>query len=301
MTDTMIQNIFSLTQNSQYPEIWDVRMHQLPPITQFDSFECHFVIYPYNREIGADDLTIHPFQEYVEDILDNQKSLYTPIHDATDRQFGLTLSLLVMGFVMLIGGNTPFSVEALVSLIGAYIAGKELWIDIERYLLKITKSTRLRYFKGYYAYQFERNTTFTQYSVLARRNRYTHTALVPEQIDYIEQSNSKTVRMYYKTEDIPANTQHAHVFSYHIPPEVAQKIVSDGFLWGVKISLNKDTFWGSQHTEWYQSLDNGEAGCLDMMGKWHKDAVFQRKTLTFSKWKFYKSHSVCPKQRLFVE
>lgn len=114
-----------------------------------------------------------------------------------------------------------------------------------------------------YAFELEKHTTLTHYSSFAKQQRYGKPTLLPEKIDFIEQSNSQTVRMCFNMTDIPASAGACgHVFSIHIDPAVLSEFEQKGFLFGVKLSLNRKQ-WGLRVCyELFQSLHKHTHGAL---------------------------------------
>lgn len=284
--------------NTQYPNIIDIEMENIDLLRKYDAIECHIVAYPYHREVSADDIEIHPFEEYVEDILVNHKSAYEAITQGGAKRFGFLLGMITTLVAFLFRKEGFLSAEVIASIIGAYIAGKELWADVESYLIRFSKDRKLRYFEGYYTYTLEKNTTLTQYSAFAKQQRYKKDNLLASQMDFIEQSNSKTVRLYYEKESLAKTQASAHITSIHLNPDIIEKWESGGYLIGVKLSLNQKK-WGIWYNhELFQSLTINGIGCLDTQSKWHENAISFRKVSIWGKWKYFKQSGVRPNQQL---
>lgn len=295
-------NFLTISPNKEYPHIYEFELNQLAELARYDFIEVHVVVYPYSREISADKIEIHPFEEYIEDILDKQKSLYKQIEDGSSKRFGLGLAVIVLIIMAIFKPEEFLAVQSLVSVFGAYIAGKELWGDLEKYLIAFTQKSNIRFFTGYFSYQLERNTTFANYTKFAKKNRYEKDAIIPEKIDFIEQSNSKTIRMSILKEDLQklGKEEAAHLFSVHISPELVNEFREKGSLFGIKISLNTHKLFYKQSIELYQSQSQAEFGALDERSIWHTESVFQRNTFYLGKWKYYHKMTLLPKKRLFV-
>jgi hypothetical protein len=315
-----LQCAIRLYKNKDLPNRYDVELRSLDQLQSYDQVECHVVFYPYSRSICSDDIHFYPFEEYVNDVLSNQRSAYAEISSPLDQLFGLALGLLIALIFAHLSPASLLDIEAIVSVFGAYIVGKELWNDIERLLVNVSKNWRLRYQEGYYRYHLEKRTTLTYYSYLAKRQRYGKATLLPEKIDFIKQSNSQTLRMCFDTRDwdslqklqSPADEQRhdldllepatAHVHSIHVAPELADDLQRDGFMFGVKLSLGRRILGLTRSLELFQSLqagpqqrpagseaapDGASLGCLDHTGQWHEGAVFYRNTWTWGRLKFY--------------
>ena len=195
------QNVILLRRNEELPNRYEVEMHGLDRLRSYDRVECDVVFYPYSRTICSDNIHFYPFEEYVDDVLSNQRSAYAEIVSPWNQLFGLALGLLIALIFAFLHPASLLDIEAIVSVFGAYVIGKELWDDIERLLVNATKNWRLRYQESYYRYRLEKRTTLTYYSYLAKRRRYGKATLLPEKIDLIQQSNSQTLRMCFDTRD----------------------------------------------------------------------------------------------------
>lgn len=326
-----LQNAILLRRNEELPNRYEVEMHGLDQLRSYDRVECDVVLYPYSRTICSDNIHFYPFEEYVDDVLSNQRSAYAEISSPWNQVFGLALGLLIALIFAFLHPASLLDIEAIVSVFGAYVIGKELWDDIERLLINATKNWRLRYQEGYYRYRLEKRTTLTYYSYLAKRQRYGKATLLPEKIDLIQQSNSQTLRMCFDTRDwdslqklqAPADEGRrdldtsqpgtAHIHSIHVDPSLVDDLHRDGFLFGVKLSLGRRVCGVTRSLELFQSLQAGQPvrpdgskaapnraslGCLDHIGRWHEGAVFYRNTLTLGRLKLYLNYGLVPGQSL---
>ena len=272
-------DIIRLTRNPDTPGIYDVEMTGIDRLKGYDSIECHIVLYPYSRAITSDDLAFYPFEEYVKDVLSQHRSAYARIQSRFNETFGLLLGLIIALVFARFKPEDLLSVESVVSVFGAYTIGKELWDDIQRMLIEITKSWRVRYQDSYYTYHLEKNSTLTYYSYLAKRQRYGISSLMPAKIDFIKQSNSQTVRMWFDMKDLDTFPEpKAHILSVHVEPDLQEELERGGFLFGVKLSLNKQRLGIIRSLELFQSVSRGAKGCLDEKGGWIQDAAFYRRT-----------------------
>ena len=242
------QEIIRFRKNPAMPHIYDVEMQGLDQLKQFDSVECHIVLYPYSRKICSDDIAFYPFEEYVKDVLSHQRSAYVRIDSRFNEVFGLSLGTMIALAFAIWKPEDLLSIESVVSVFGAYTIGKDLWNDIERILVDASKNWRVRFQDNYYRYQLEKHTTLTSYSYLAKRQRYGKVPLLPEKIDFIKQSNSQTLRMCFNMKDLESFTEPvAHVHSIHVDSSLLEDLEERGFLFGVKLSLNR-TFLGVTNT-----------------------------------------------------
>ena len=285
-------NMIKLQKNKDMPNTYDVEMDHIPHVIEYDSLECHIVFYPYSREIQGENITFSPFEEYVHDILSHQRSAYVQISSEFNKIFGLFLGFIIFLIFYLFKPEDLFSVGSIVSVLGAYIIGKEVWEDIERMLVNSTKRWKIRYQEPYYSYQLEKHTTLTHYSYLAKERRYGSPHLLPEKIDFIQQSNSQTVRMCFDLKDLSSFEGPAHVLSIGIDAHLLKELETEGFLFGVKLSFNRRFLWFVRCFELFQSIDKDSKGCLGEEGKWNDGAVFYRKTIIAGRVKYYKEKGI---------
>ena len=292
LPDVPYQDLIRLRQAEGLVGRYDVEMRNPSCLQSYDRLECHVVVYPYDRTTCSDDIHFNPFEEYVRDVLSRQRSAYAEIPNSSDQVFGLFLGGLIALVFALIDPLSLLEIEAIVSVIGAYVVAKELWHDLERLLVNLTKDWRLRYQEDYYLYQLEKRTTLTSYSYLAKQRRYGKQALLPAKIDFIKQSNSQTLRMCFDVRDLPVpDSRVAHLLSIQIDESHAdafQGVSGQGsFMFGVKLSFVRRFFGLNRHVEVFQSLDAGRKGCLDDNGNWQDHAAFWRQTFTLGRLKFY--------------
>lgn len=297
--DIPYSDIVRIRKNEKIPNIYDVELRHADYLHKFDSVECHVVLYPYSRKICSNTIKFYPYEEYVKDILTQQKSAYIQLKSQFDKMFGIFLGLLITLVFFILKPVDLFSVESIVSVLGAYFFGKELWTEIERILIDISKTWPIRYLENYYAYQLEKHTTLTHYSYFAKKHRYGKASLLPEKIDFIEKSNSQTVRMYFNMKEIcPFEETSSHILSIHVEPELVEEFDREGFLFGVKLSFNKRFLGWVKSLELFQSLHKYAKGCLDHNGKWIDGSVFYRKTLTFGRIKMFLKHGLLEHQSI---
>ncbi|MBN2535702.1 MAG: hypothetical protein JXB88_22680 [Spirochaetales bacterium] len=287
------ENIITLKKNNQMEHVYDVELTYHNNLLHYSSVECHFVLYPYSRNITSKNITFCPFEEYVKDIQSNQRSAYQEITSQFNKLFGILLGVIIVSIFYFFHPASFLSVESLLSLLGAYFIGKELWDDIENFLISISSSLRIRYQPGYYSYKLVRNSTLAAYSRLAKKNRYGKVMLLPEKIDFIEQSNSQTLRLFFKKDSYKDKSEDIlHIISIHIDPEIEEELESKGYMFGVKLTFNRK-FLGIMHSDdYFQSFNKNKKGCLNAQGNWCPDSVFFRHSLLFGRIRMYLSCSI---------
>jgi hypothetical protein len=282
-----------LRKNEALSSRYDVEMQDVERLRAYDRVECHVVLYPYNRQVSSDDIYFYPYEEYIKDVLSNQRSAYAEIRNPSGEIFGLLLGLVLTFLLFLFRRGQPLLIESIVSIIGAYAIGKELWGDIESMLGHISKNWPLRYRDSYYRYRLEKHTTLTSYSYLAKEERYGKAALLPEKIDFIKQSNSQTLRMCFDTRDIAfLEGPLAHIHSIHIEPTLMEAFQAGGFMFGIKLSFCRRFLCLHRCFEVFQSINRDAIGCLDETGQWIEGSLFYRHTLNLGRLKLYMDRGI---------
>jgi hypothetical protein len=282
------KNIVKTIENKTLPHILDVELGNADHLKKFNSLECHIVLYPYCRNICSDDVIFNPYEEYVQDILCSHRSAYSKIANRFHQFFGLFMGAILFLLFTLFSPAGFFSIEAIIGILGAYFIGKDFWQDIEKLLIDLTRRWKIKYQDNYYTYQLEKHSTLTKYSYLAKKQRYKRETILPEKIDFIQQSNSQTIRMFFSKSIIKAiKNPSVHILSMHIDPAKIAQFNAEGHLFGVKLSYNKMFLCFRRSFEIFQSLSAGKKGCLDKRGEWYEGAVFFRKTLALGRIKLY--------------
>lgn len=285
--------LIQVSKNEAFPHIFDVELAGMGRLEGFDSVECHVAAYPYSRQVEARHIAFRPFEEYVEDIAGQQRSSYARIGEPFRNVFGILLGSAILLIFACFKPEELFSVESIISVFGAYTVGKEIWGDLENWLIKITDNHKLRFQPRYYLYKLERHTTVTRYTRLARRQRYGMAMILPGKMDFIQQSNSQTIRMYFNHDDYAGVAENkVHILSIHIEPESLTAFEENGHLLGFKVSLNRRKGWFVQSVELFQSFDGASRGCLDLNEIWAPESVLCRRTLSMGRFKWYQAQFV---------
>lgn len=292
-------DLVQLRRDPERPHVTNVELTDVAILKRFESFECHVVLYPYSPRISSSDYDFYPFEEYIDDITEDKRSAYEEIGSAGRHIFGLALGVLLAGIAVAISKESIISVESMLSLLGAYFVGKDLWVDIERVLVEATKTWRLRYLPRTFRYRLEKHNTLTMYSALARRQRYGVTVLLPELLDFIDHSNSQTVRMCFRARELrEQDSSPTHILCINMRPDLVGELERHGFMLGVKVSFNTERLGLVRSFEVFQSLHLGERGCLDGAGTWHPEAVFYRRTARVGRLKLFREQGVTKGRRL---
>jgi hypothetical protein len=286
--ESLYKDIVRVRVNKKISHIYDVELGHLDELHRLSSVECHVAFYPYSRKVTSDHFEFTPFEEYINDITSHQKSTYIKIKNRFCNIFGLFLGILIAGIFFAFKPQELLSIEPIVSIIGAYFIGKELWGDIEDLLINISKNWRIRYVESYYFYRLEKHTTLSLYSRLAKKRRYGKEAILPEKMDLIQQKNSQTLRLFFNMKDLkPAKETYAHMLSIRLDPKLLQEFENDGFMFGIKLSFNKRFLGITRCREFFQSIDKDMKGCLKENGEWTNGAIFYRKTFILGRIKVF--------------
>jgi len=287
------ENIIKFNKNDKYPNLYDLELSNINKVKKFHSFECHVVLYPFCRKISADNFKFNPYEEYVKDISSNQKSAYNSIGSRMNGFFGIFLGVIIFLLFYFFNKTALFSVESVISILGAYFLGKDLWGDIEKFLIFITKKFPVKFVDNPYSYEILNSTTLSKYSFMAKRIRYNKETVLPEKMDLIEQSNSQTVRMKFGKNSLKEIIDdHAHILSIHIDSPMVQDFERYGYMLGIKLSFNKKFFIFLKNYELFQSIVRKKKGCIDMKNNWINNSVFFRKALSVFRIKLFLSNKI---------
>lgn len=272
------KNIIGFERLKEYDNIYDVSLIQSENIKKFKSIEVSLFLYPFSRKVFSKNIKFNPFEEYVKDILSDQRSAYFKIGNNLNNLFGIFLGLLITIVFYYFKPNELLSIESIVSVFGSYIIGKELWNDIEKFLINVSKSWRIQFEENRYAYRLDKNTMMTHYTLLAKKERYGIMPVMPQKIHFINQSNSQTVRLFIKTNDIiQSKSKNSHLLSIRVDSEKMEQFEKDGYMMTVRMKFNKKILWWTKTWEFFNSINKGEIGCLDQHGRWTKNAVLVRR------------------------
>lgn len=288
-----LHQMIAIRRNPDLPGVYDIQFQHLGRVRSYDLLECHIVLYPYSRQLNSGKIVLMPYEEYARDILAQQRSAYKQIGETAKNLFGVFLGLLLVLIFALIRPVELYSLASIVSIIGAYAIGKELWDDLENWMVNTTASTRIRFQPRYYNYQLEKNTTISKYFNLARTSRYGHPMLLPHRMDFIQQSNSQTVRMLFRVADLPTEGEGpVHVLSIHLPPALVKEFEEKGYLFGVKWGLINRIGLLLRSREIFQSMHGHSLGSLDTHNKWQEGKALLRETFSLGRIKFYWKNKV---------
>lgn len=297
------EGLVRIRRDRERPRAIEVELARRDAFADLRELECHLVLYPYSHDVTSDDYVFLPFEEYVSDIATGRRSAYRVESGADAHLFGLALGVILAIVATVFSPRASLlTIEALLSLLGAYFVGKDLWGDVEGVLTRLTARTRLRFVERTFRYELERDTTLTRYSEMARRQRYGVPVALPERLDFMAKSNSQTVRMGLSRRRLLATEgEWAHVLTVEIEEASLAAFEAAGYLFGVKISLNRRlAAVGTRSLELFQSIHGGEVGCVDAGGAWRAGAVFFRETARVGRVKWFRTQGVFEGKRLLA-
>lgn len=290
-----LDHLIQLKQNPEFSHIYDVELNNIPALKRYDSVEVHLVLYPFSRQILSDGYRFTPFEDYARDISTLRRSLYTRVPHPANSLFGIFLGIFILLVFLALKSSEVYSLQSIVAILGAYFIGKDLWNDIEAALVNISKDWQLRYQTTYYEYQVEKNTTLTNYSALAREQRYGKASIVPGKMEFIANANSKTIRMKFSQNDLRAFRENtAHILGIRLDPDLATEFARAGFMFSVKISLNERVLFFRRSYEFFQSLNSGRIGCLNFHNEWTPDTALERDTYFFGNVRYLAGKKIVP-------
>ncbi len=300
MKTTFWQEIIDFKQNEKIGNIFDVSLKNRAELSQYDSIEMYFMIYPYAQNISSDNLKILPFEEYVEDIISEKSSVYTKTMNSSKNFFGLFLGLIIFIIFLFINPDLLYSVEAIASIFWFYIVGKELWDDINRVLIRFTRKRKIVYKDAEYSYELKSRNALTNYTFFAKKQRYWLSVVLPKRLSYIKQSNSLTIRMQFDTQDFVSNKdEFVHILSIKVDDFLIDDFKRNWYMLGCKVSFNKKLRAFIKKYDISQSINLNEIWCLDIRWKWHDQSVFVRNNICFLNLKYYKNYKLLDSKILF--
>jgi hypothetical protein len=281
----MIKRKFS--KNKRFPEL-EIFLTELNVLKKYSEIELSISFYPYQRKVKADHFHLDPYEDYVADLVEGQRSTYQEIHDTSPQLFGIALGGAIFSYFLAFHSQLLISVESLVSIFAAYTVGKEIWQDIDVFLQDYTQSWRVRWVQQSFYYVLQQFGTLQRFWQLARKKRYGYQLTLPDEIDFISHSNSKTVEMLFKRKNLqPLNLQSLRilriVFDQKVP---ALQVPVNGFLI-CRVALIQKFLGFRWVTEYYQGADATQMGTLDTQDHWHTDKSLEKRFFTFGRLVYY--------------
>jgi len=259
------------------------------PIRDSKALECTFFVYPYSQNMDHTSFNILPYEEYVGDVDAGRRSTYQKLEPTASKLFGVFLGLLLIIIFGIYNPNELYSLQNLIAVLGAYTLGKEMWDDLDKWLIDSTKTWNIRWRGSQYFYVKEDFGTIQRFWKLARVKRNGQPTILPVWLDFMTHSNAKTVEAYFEKKTISQYPENSLVQfgSVSINQENLRDFEKDGAMFGFKLSL-KEQFWlGDITYEIFQSVDKNEYGAVDKKGIWCPQAILYRKVWNLGRIKIY--------------
>jgi len=153
--------------------------------------------------------------------------------------------------------------------------------------VKITKNWPIRWKDGEYYYSKQDFGTIQKFWREGRNERYKISMVLPTKMDFISQSNTKTVEISYKQEDLNlVEGDSTRVASINFPKKTSSNLTNN-FLFTTKLTLVKKGFFINFTTEYFQALKSGKIGSLDPQNNWQNNILLVKKVINIGQIKIY--------------
>jgi hypothetical protein len=275
------------------PEVLQVYLRNLPAFREHSALEVSLFLYPYSSKLTADHYRALPYEDYLVDLNAGVRTAYKVAGKFGGKLFGLLLGLLIVLLFWRIDPGDIISIQSIVSILGAYAIGKELWDDIDNFLANtFNASERLRWRETPYFYVKNHFGTVEKFWEKARNDRYASNTALPSKFDFIAHSNHKTLELLFKPQDLEfADYEALRIGNFRFVEK--QKPRPADFMLGFKLTLIKNYFFFKREVELFQLLDKGNLGVVEN-DTWHAGALLARNTITIGRWKFYMDKRTVP-------
>ncbi|HYD35720.1 MAG TPA: hypothetical protein VD999_06645 [Vitreimonas sp.] len=245
-------------------------------LKQYSAIEMTMTVYPLSSKMGAQDFEIDPFEDYVAELSAGRRSTYQKLDHYADKVFSLILALMIASVFWWFYPGGLNSVEAVVGILGAYALGKEFWRDLDQILIALTHNWWVQWTESDYFYTRQNFGMIQRFWQLARHHRYGAFITLPQKMDYVTHSNSKTIDLAYWHRDlVHLNTPRVQLANIHFrqpaaPADHKQLLIA------VKFSLIKKSLFFSKTIEMYQALDSSQLGSVNHNHLWQPAALLLR-------------------------
>jgi hypothetical protein len=196
---------------------------------------------------------------------------------------------MAFALVGLLNPTKLYTLEAVLSILGAYALGKELWNDFDDFLIRLTKNRVVQWHDVDYYYEREDFGTVQRFSQFARLKRYGNETTLASKLDFVTHSNSQTIDLYFRRNDLTHPHQNsARILSCQFGDLGKIRKAKVKGLWSSKIALHR-RFLGIHFVhEYFQAQDNTVAGTLTLTNQWKKGKVRFRQYFRFGRlsWQF---------------
>ncbi|MBN1374336.1 hypothetical protein JW962_03340 [Candidatus Dojkabacteria bacterium] len=287
-----------MSTNKKYPNILDITFDTKHFPVQGSQTAILISFYPYSRILDANSFSLYPYEEYVKDIGSHKQTSYLKDPRTEKNLFGLTLGGLIVMIFALIDTSLLISVEALVSVLGVYTIGKEIWDDLDQFLINKSENLPIQWIAKPYAYIRRSFGIMQQFFKSARNKRYGKDKFLANKFDFFEHSNSKTVDLLFKTSSLIDLKSPIGLLSVHLNKEAITSI-TQGYMLTVRLSEIKRFGPFSIIKQIHQAKDSNEIGCVDSDGNWIKNNSLVEYSITLGKLKLHLGKRFVLNTRLF--
>lgn len=262
--------------------------------------ECTFFVYPYSLKMDNASFNILPYEEYVRDIDAGRRSTYQKLEPTASKLFGIFLGLVLIIIFGIYNPNELYSLQNLIAVLGAYTLGKEMWDDLDKWLIDTTKTWSIRWRGSQYYYVKEDFGTIQRFWKLARVKRNGQPTILPVWLDFMTHSNAKTVEAYFEQKTLSQYPENSLVQfgNVVINQDSYQDFQESGAMFGFKLSLKQQFWLGDITYEIFQSIDKTEYGAVDKKGIWCPQAILHRKVWNLGRIKIYLTKEIVNDFRL---
>jgi len=280
----------------------DIEIQNISALHKRNFLAVSFFVYPYSRKINAEHYEFLPYEDYANVVAEGKKSPYFIMKDSSPKIFGFLLGLLIAGVFFMFQPALLASVEAIVSVIGAYAIGKELWVDIDHGLRHFTKKWSVSWRPATYSLEREDFGTVARFYKFARKKRYGMETILASFIDFTGHSNAKVLDLCYTPEDLSRLQGSAvRLMTIEINPEKLKALKDDGHFFSTKITLTRKFLFFQFNREYFQCLDGNNIGIIDQSEKWLPKNILYRRTINIRRLKFYITKKMLPAMTLIEQ
>lgn len=257
------------------------------PVAALNS-EVAVSFYPYPRKVDANSYDFEPYSEYIKDVSSGLRSAYRELNNNSGIYFGLLLGFLIAVIFAIIDPQLLVSVESIVSILGAYTIGKELWRDIDNTLTRFTSSWKVSWRPRQYQYEKEHQGTMQSFMSYARKQRYQGNSELAQNFSLVSQSNSQIWDGNFSSSLLKNGGRVLTITADNI-----SKMLNEGSLLTIKLTLIHIGFLGVHwQTELFQSIQNGSDLGVIYKDSWVSNYLLQRKSIKWGRFKLYLNTAV---------
>lgn len=268
---------------------WRVGLEPKQTNIKFNQLEIIYFLYPYHKELSADSFKLLPYEEYIKDLSIGNRSSYFLLDNSSSRIFGILVSLFIFVAFALFRPSELFSLQSVVALLGAYLTSREMWIDIDNFLVRISNNWLFSWRPTQFFYERENFGTIQRFWKIARKQRTGSETILASKMDFNSHSNSKTLELLFTNTDLKTAKHKKVIFStINFTDKKQNKIWNhSAFMFGCKMSLIKKWLLMSFVTEYFQAIEGTKCGATDYQGNWKEGKFLIRNSILLGRLKIY--------------